>query len=276
MDQNLQPKVSVAIQGYKNLEMLRMCLQAVHKHTQGLSCEVIVADSATENDKVMMMREEFPDFVFLPHKKNVGFGAMVNACLDVAVGEYVFIVNPDTLLESETVPQLTAFMDENPSIGLCGPAQKNFNNKLEVTRFAFYRPQTILYRRTFLKKFSFAKKHLDRFEIAHQTSVEPYPVPWVLGSAMFARRKTIQEVGGMDRRFFMYMEDVDWCRRFWEAGYKVYYHPGITLFHFYGKGSAQGNFFQNVLFNRLTWIHIASAWKYFRKYAFQKDPEIYS
>ncbi len=256
--------------------MLRICLRSIEKYAPQNLTQVIVADSATQEDTALMMREDFPQVLFLPHKKNVGFGAMVNACIDHVTTTYVFFINADTIVEEHTVQALFAFMQEHPDIALTGPAQKNFNNQRENTRFEFYRPQTILYRRTFLKHFAFAQKHLAWFEMRQTKQSTPYPVPWVIGSAMFVRTTALDDIGGMDPRFFMYMEDVDWCRRLWEHGWKVYYHPGITLYHFYGKGSARGTIFVNLFSNRLIWIHLTSGIKYFLKYRGKKQPHIYA
>ena len=87
-----------------------------------------------------------------------------------------------------------------------------------------------------------------------------------MGSAMLVSRSAVEKVGIMDERFFMYMEDVDWCRRFWENGFKVIYYPLSIMNHYHGNGSDKGGFFYSIFFNRLTWIHISSAIKYFLKY----------
>ncbi len=266
-------KVSIAVQSYKNPEMLSLCLKSVQKYCAGLDYEVIVADGETGEDTKMMMREDFGDVIFIPHEKNVGFGAMVNACIDKAQGEYIFFINFDTILEENTVRKFIEFMDANQKIGIAGPKQKNFNGNYENTRFRFYQPQTILYRRTFLKQFNFAKKHLDFFEMKDVKNDKPYSVDWVIGSAMFVRKSAMEKVGKMDSRFFMYMEDVDWCRRFWENGYIVCYNPQITMYHFYGKGSAKGGL-KGLFFNKLTWVHISSGVKYFWKYRNKKKPNI--
>ena len=272
-DSTENTKVTIAVNGYKSPEMLRVCLTSLLKHTDPDMTEIIVSDSATEEDTELLMRGEFPDILFLPHKKNVGFGGMINACIREATGEYVFFLNSDTILEEGTVDELLRFMEAHPDVGMCGPAQKNFNGKWENTRFRFYKMRTILYRRTFLGRFGFAKKHLAAFEMRDIESTEPHPVPWVIGSAMFVRRSVIDEVGGMDPRFFMYMEDVDWCRRFWLAGWKVYYHPHISIYHFYGKGSAKKGW-RGLFLNKLTRIHLASGVKYFLKYRGQKAPRV--
>ncbi len=268
-------KITIAVQSYKNPEMLRLCLKSVQKFAGKEVLEVLVADGETQEDTALMMREEFPDVIFLPHEKNVGFGSLVNACIEKARGEYVFFINSDVILEENSIKTLKEYMNKHPEVGLCGPAQKNFNGVLENTRFSFYKPQTILYRRTILKHLPFARKHLDEFEMKkHENIKEPYSVAWVIGSAMFIRRDVIDKIGGMDsKRFFMYMEDVDWCRRIWEAGFSVKYNPQCSIFHFYGKGSAKGGLF-GIFFNKLTLIHISSALKYFLKYKGKSLPKI--
>lgn len=271
--QKHKPLVSVAIQGYRNPEMLSLCLASIRTHTKERDTEIIVADSATQEDTRLLMREEFSDILFLPNEKNVGFGAMVNACIENAHGEYIFFVNADTIMQEDTISGLQTFMDAHAEVAICGPSQKNFNGKWENTRFRFYKVQTILYRRTFFKYLPFAKRHLAYFEMRDVDSVEPHAVPWIIGSAMFVRRSAINDVGGMDPRFFMYMEDVDWCRRFWQAGWKVYYHPNISIFHFYGKGSAKKGI-PGLFLNKLTRVHIASGFKYFMKYRHTEVPAI--
>ena len=92
------------------------------------------------------------------------------------------------------------------------------------------------------------------------------PVDWIMGSALLVSKEKAKIVGPFDEQFFMYMEDTDWCRRFWERGFKVVYYPDAMVYHYHAKGSARGGFFVSLLFNRLTWYHIESAFKYFWKY----------
>jgi len=89
---------------------------------------------------------------------------------------------------------------------------------------------------------------------------------------MMMPRSAIKKVGLMDSNFFMYMEDVDWCRRFWENRLKVVYVPNSVMLHYHGKGSGKKGLFYSVFFNKLTWIHIASAMKYFKKYLGKTNP----
>ena len=97
-------------------------------------------------------------------------------------------------------------------------------------------------------------------------------VDWIMGSAIMTSRKAIKKVGLMDPRFKMYLEDTDWCRRFWKNSYSVVYFPNSQMYHYHGRGSAGKNAIQLLLSNPLTWLHISSALKYFIKYLGQPSP----
>lgn len=261
-------ELTIAVNGYRSPEILRLCLRSIEKEMahSGLDYEVLVTDSATEEDTETLMREEFPAVRFFPFKENVGFKTLVNLSLEKAEGEYVLLINSDILLSPGAVPEMLQYLKAHPEIGILGPKQFNFNGSLQASCFHFYRPETILYRRTWLGKLPFGRKHLRWFTLADEDLTEPRAVDWIIGSALLVSKEKAREVGPMDGRFFLYMEDVDWCRRFWERGFKVVHYPHTFLYHYHGKGSARGGFFGSLLFNKLTWYHIESALKYFWKY----------
>lgn len=263
-----RPKVTIAINSYKSPELLKLSLRALREHLQSasFSYEILVVDSATEEVTEMLIREEFPEVRFFPHVANVGFGKLINQSVKEANGEYIFFMNADIVIQKESIEKLLSYAEQHPEIGLLGPKQLNFNGGIQDSCYRFYRPHTILYRRTFLGKLPFGKKHLAWFTMRDYDRKEPKDVDWILGSALFCSKEYAEKVGPMDERFFMYMEDVDWCRRFWEAGLKVVYYPESVVYHYHAKGSAKGGFFLSLLMNRLTWYHIESAIKYFLKY----------
>ncbi len=263
-----RPRVTVAINSFKSPKLLRLSLRALREHLQSasFSYEILVVDSATEEATAMLLREEFPEARFFPNAENVGFGRLINRSVQEAQGDYIFCINADIVVQKESIEKLLAYAEAHPEVGLIGPKQLNFNGGVQESCYRFYRPETILYRRTFLGKLPFGKKHLRWFTLADQDLSEPLAVDWVIGSAIFVRREQAQMIGPMDDRFFMYMEDVDWCRRFWEAGLQVVYYPESVVYHYHAKGSAKGGFFLSLLMNRLTWYHIQSALKYFIKY----------
>ena len=261
-------ELTIAINGYRSPELLRLCLRSIFEHMEntGIDYEVLVTDSATKEDTEMLMREEFPYVRFFPFAQNVGFKTMVNKSLEEARGKYIFLINSDIILTAGAVAKMLGYLKAHPDIGMLSPKQLNFNETLQPSCFRFYQPLTILYRRTWLGQLPFAKRHLDWFVMADYDKRQPKSVDWVMGSAILVSREAVERVGPMDKRFYMYMEDVDWCRRFWDNGYKVVYYPEAVVYHYHGKGSAKGGFFGSLLFNRLTWYHIRSAMQYFWKY----------
>lgn len=271
------PELTIAINGYRSPELLRLCLQSIFRHLpkSGIDYEVLVTDSATEEGTEMLMREEFPHVAFFPFLKNVGFKTLINQSLAEAKGRFILLINNDIILTPDAVPQMLAYLRTHPDIGLLSPKQLNFNGTLQPSCFRFYRPLTIAYRRTWLGRLPTAKRHLAWFVMADYDKQVPRSVEWVMGSAMLVRKTAVERVGPMDSRFFMYMEDVDWCRRFWEKGFRVVYYPEVFVYHYHGKGSAKGGFFGSLLFNRLTWYHIKSAIQYFWKYRKRTSPRIF-
>lgn len=261
--------LTVAINSYKNPEMLKLCLLSVRKAIGGMATEeveVLVADGETGEDTQMMMREEFPEVRFFPTKENIGFGGLVNRCLDEAKGDFIFLLNYDISLGETTIAEILNFMKDRPDVGMVGPELRNFDGTAQISAFRFYHPMTIVCRRTPLGRTKWGKQHLDWFVYKDKDLKETQEVDWIMGSALMVRRTAQEKVGGMDRRFFMYMEDVDWCRRFWEQKYKVIYYPKTYAYHYHGKVSARGGFLTSLLFNKFTWVHISSAIKYFWKY----------
>lgn len=265
-------ELSIIITNYRNPELLKVCLDSIKKCVINVKYELIVADSATEEDTEIMMREEFPEIKFFSDEKNIGFMACAEKGIEYSKGKYITILNGDIIVMPDSLQKMFDFLSSDESIGMIGPKLLNFNGTLQYSCFHFYKPITILYRRTFLGRFSFAKKHLDWFLMKDYDHDKPKEVDWLMGSALMISRKALEKVGFLDSRYFMYMEDVDWCRRFWENGFKVIYYPVACMHHYHGKGSAKGGVIRSLLFSKLAWIHILSGIKYFRKFSGKNIP----
>lgn len=263
-------ELTIAINSYRNPELLKLCLESVIQNVQGIKYEIIVADSETQEETEIMMREEFPEVKFFAFAKNVGFQVLFKKGMSEASADYVLALNSDIIVTPQSVEKIYDFVRNRKDIGIAGPKLLNFNGTLQNSCFRFYKPVTVIYRRTFLRQFGFAKRHLDWFLMKDYDHLAPREVDWVMGSALLISKKAADDIGPMDPQFFMYMEDVDWCRRFWEKGYKVFYYPPSVMNHYHGKGSARGGFLYSIFFNRLTWVHIRSAYKYFKKYRGKK------
>jgi len=272
---NKNPELSIIITSYKNPAVLQLFLESLKKNVLCENFEILVLDSATEENTEIMMRESFPEIKFFPHSKNLGFAKLVNNGLKNTKGNYILILNADIVIEKKSADILLEYLKKNPDVGIAGPKLLNFDGKIQPSRFRFYTPLIILYRRTTLGKLKFARKKIDEFLYKNRDPEKPQAVDWLMGSAMMTSRKNFEKIGLMEENFgFMYFEDVDWCRRFWEKGLKIVYYPYAKMYHYHGKGSASMGTFKAIFLNKLTREHIKSGFKYFWKYRGKRNPHI--
>lgn len=266
-------ELSIIVTSYKNPSVLRLCLESLKKNILNNSYEILVFDSSTEEDTEMVMREEFPNVLFYPHDRNLGFAKLVNQGLKKAQGRYILILNADIIIERRSADMLIEQLKKDSTIGIIGPRLLNFDGQTQSSCFRFYSPLVILYRRTSLGKLRFAKKKIDNFLYRDKDLNKTQEVDWLMGSAIMTSQEAVRAIGPMEENFgFMYFEDVDWCRRFWEKGFKIIYYPAVTMFHYHGKGSASQGALKAVILNKLTREHIKSAVKYFWKYFRKPNP----
>lgn len=265
-------ELSIIIASYKNPQLLKVCLDSLQEDVADLEREIIVADGQTEETTELMMREEYPTVKFYPFEKNVGFQALLRKGITESSGKYLLLLNGDIIMTPGAIGKLLEFVKSDQKIGLAGPQLLNFNGTLQYSCFRFYHPLTIIYRRTFLGRLPLAKKHLAWFLMKDFDHESTRDVDWLMGSALMVSRVALEKVGLMDPRFFMYMEDVDWCRRFWEKGFRVVYYPLAQMHHYHGKTSGKVGVLRSLFSNKYTWIHISSGIKYFWKYRGKKVP----
>lgn len=264
-------KLSVIVNHYQEPAMLKMSLGYIKKAVAelGESYEIIVTDSETVPETREMMQSDFPEIRFLSEQENIGFGKSVNRAISRAQGEFLFIMNADIILAfPDTIRKLLLYVETHSDIGIAGPKLLNINNTVQPSAFRFYTPLTIFARRTLFAKTRRGKRLLANFLIQNKNVEfsEPTPVDWVMGSALMMKKSTVEKVGILDEAFFMYMEDVDWCRRMWEAGYKVMYYPEAIAYHYHFQASKKKGGILDAILNKYTRIHIKSAYIYFRKH----------
>jgi len=271
--QSEKPELSIIITSYKNPAVLRLCLESLKKNVLCENYEILVLDSATEENTEIIMREEFPEISFFSHQNNLGFAKLVNCGLSKARGLYLLILNADIIIEKKSVDILLDQLKNNPDIGVIGPKLINFDGQTQPSCFRFYTPLVILFRRTALGNIKFARRKINLFLYKDMNAEAPKEVDWIMGSAMMTTKKAVAKIGPMEENFgFLYFEDVDWCRRFWENGLKVVHYPYARMYHYHGKGSASMNAFKAVFLNKLTREHIKSGLKYFWKYFGKPNP----
>lgn len=264
-------ELSIVILVYKNHGLLRQCLKGLRLLRLDFPYEVIVVNNGpADNDCGEMVRSQFPETKFIQAEKNLGYGAGNNLGLKRATGRYVMIINPDILILTNELGRMIRYLDEHQEIGILGPKLINPDGSMQYSCYHFPTFMMPFYRRTFLGRLPWLKKKVNHYSMAdwdHQTN---QPVDWLLGGCLMIRKSTMDKVGLMDERFFMYFDDVDYCRRFWEAGFQVVYFAEAEVIHYHQRTSAESWWILG-LFNRVTREHIKSWLKYFAKYAGVKN-----
>ncbi len=266
--------LSIIIVHYNNPEALIRCLVSLETTVRKTPYEIIVVESMSLGTTEAMLKERFSRVRCVSFHYNTGYAKAVNAGIKNARGEYYLILNCDVVTGEHAVDALVEHftaLERTHHAGMAGPRQTNPDGSFQHTAFRFYEPITILYRRTFLGLSRRGQKALARFFLDDkniETRAEPTQADWLMGSALIVSKTAVRAVGIMDERFFMYFEDVDWARRFWENGFTVFYIPKACFTHEHGKGSGKKSL-SDALLRPLARAHIKSGLLYFLKYRFK-------
>lgn len=232
------PDLSVIIVNWNVRDLLRRSLHSVLAPRRACGLEVIVVDNGSRDGSVEMVRTEFPQVHLIANPDNRGFPAANNQGLAVARGRYVLLLNPDTEVVGDALETLLAFADDHPDVGVVGPQLLNPDGTVQSSRRRFPTLATALLESTWLQPYA-PRRLLARYYVLDRPDNEVQEVDWVTGAALMARREAVEEVGPLDEGFFMYSEELDWCRRFREAGWRVVYLPTARIVHHVGKSSEQ-------------------------------------
>lgn len=260
---NQSMDLSIIILNYKNVNLVREQLRVLTAYQFPFLVEIIVVDNASGDD-LKVLEREYPSLrvYALPH--NLGMGAGNNRGIGMSHGSDILILNPDIVVSCDAVVALRRYLEAYPTAGMVGPKLLNPDATLQETCFRFPKWYTPLFRRTKFSLLPWGKWELDRFLMRDWDHASARNVDWLLGGAIMVRRKAIAEVGMFDERFFLFFEETDWCRRFWQKGWEVAYVPQAVMFHYPNRLSSGTGFM--VFFSRMAWIHIASWVKYLWKW----------
>ncbi len=250
--------LSIVIVNWNVRDLLRKCLHSILANLQPCSLEIIVVDNASGDDSVEMIRAEFPGVHLVVNDENRGFPAANNQGIVIAQGRYVFLLNPDTEIMGDALATMLAFADERPDVGVIGPQLLNPDGSVQSSRRRLPTLASAFFESTWLQPYA-PRRLLERYHVLDRPDDAIQDVDWVDGAALMARREAIEQIGLMDEGFFMYSEELDWCRRFGEAGWRIIYLPTARILHYRGKSSEQVVAAGHVYFQ-------SSKVRYFRKY----------
>lgn len=230
-----QRTLSVIVVNYNHGALLPACLDSVFSTAKDLAPEVIVVDNGSRDGSVETIQRLFPPVRCLANGENLGFARAANQGLAQAHGEYLLLLNPDTELLPGALPGMVAFLAERPEAGAVGPRILNPDGTLQHSARSFPDYWTALSHRSSLLTRWFPRNPLTRrYLLTDWDHGSLRQVDWVSGACLMTRRAVMEAVGPLDEAYFLFVEDVDWCRRVWEAGWKVYYLPEARVIHHMG------------------------------------------
>lgn len=258
--------LSIVILNYNNREVALNCLESIKASDfRLLNREIILIDNASDDGLLDIARKDYPEVKMVRNPKNIGMGAGNNVGIRMAKGKYIAIMNPDTVASKDVFRKLYDYMEANPSVGMVGPKQLNPDGSVQDSCYHWYGPLTPVYRRTPLGRLQAAKKDIDRFlmkDFDHTTTKE---VDWLLGSFLFCRKEALDQAGYFDEDFFLYFEDTDLARRFWQKKWKVVYNPEVSIIHNHSRMSARNPWYR-FFASRAGREHVRSWFRYIKKW----------
>ena len=227
--------VTVVVVTFNSRDWIERCLESVRGY------ETIVVDNGSSDGTVALVRERFPN-VRVVEQENVGMGAGNNAGMRVGSGRYFVLLNSDAWVVGDAVERLARFADEHPDAAVVGPKLLNPDGSLQPSARAFPTLWRLSTEYLFLRKLAPRTRVLNSFYGAGFGHDEVREVDWLFGACLLVRRDAADVVGLFDEDFFMFSEETDWCYRFRQAGWKVYFFPGAEVVHV-GGGSHGGSLF---------------------------------
>lgn len=228
---------SLTICSWNTREDLRACLASLQVARPEGDFEVIVVENASVDGSAEMVEREFPWVSLLRQTENLGFTGGHNLAIRQRRGRHVALLNSDTVIHPGALRKLFAFVAENPDIGITGPKLLNPDGSLQYSCRRFPNPFAAAFRNTFLGRLFPNNRAVGDYLMKDWDHASVRDVDWVSGAAMFVRGDLVEKIGGLDPHFFMYCEDVDWCKRAWDAGYRVTYLPDSLITHAIGRST---------------------------------------
>jgi len=223
--------LSIIIVNWNTRDLLLQCLKSVYEGTKGLTFEIIIVDNASADNSVASVRALFPQVQLIENEQNVGFAKANNQAICISQGDFILLLNSDTIVQGDALTDLVRFANQHPQVGIVGPQLLNEDRTLQPSWAEFPTVRSELLGKNFRK----------RRPYPGQAGSPVYEVDSVGGASLLIRRAVMDQIGLMDEWFFMYSEEIDWCFRTKQGGWRVCYYPEAQVIHLGGQSSKQAS-----------------------------------
>ena len=232
------PQLSIVIVNYNVKHFLEQVLLSVDAARQQLEIEVWVVDNNSVDESMEMVEEKFPWVKTILNKENVGFSRANNQAIEQSTSPYILLLNPDTVLQEDTLTKCVEYMDQQPEVGGLGVRMIDGKGKfLPESKRGLPTPKAAFYKMTGLASVFPRSKEFGRYHMKYLPEFETNEVDVLAGAFMMLRKETLDKIGLLDEQFFMYGEDIDLSYRITLGGYKNVYYPETTIIHYKGEST---------------------------------------
>ena len=235
-------KLSVIIVSYNVKHFLEQCLYSVRAAGFGIDIETFVVDNASVDGSIKMVKEKFPEVKCIANQENHGFAKANNQAIKQSTGEYVLLLNPDTIVETDTFSKIINFMDSHADAGGLGVKMVDGTGKfLPESKRGLPAPGVAFYKVFGLSRLFPKSKIFNKYHLGYLDKDKTHQVDILAGAFMLMRKSVLNEIGLLDEAFFMYGEDIDLSYRIIKAGYHNYYYPDARIIHYKGESTKKGS-----------------------------------
>jgi len=235
-------KFSIVIVNYNVKHFIEQCLHSVFNALKGIEAEVFVVDNNSVDGSVILIREKFPQVILLENKTNAGFSKANNQAIRQSRGEYVLLLNPDTVVQEDTFTKALAFMDAHPDAGGLGVKMVDGKGKfLPESKRGLPTPEVAFYKIFGLSRLFPGSKRFGRYHLTYLDKNKTHSVDVLSGAFMLLRKSVLDKTGLLDEDYFMYGEDIDLSYRIVLNGSKNYYFPETTIIHYKGESTRKSS-----------------------------------
>ncbi len=262
-------ELSVIIVNYNAASVLERCLMSLDHHLENLPHEICVVDNGSTDGSRTLIKSRFPHVQLIANDQNAGFTVAINQGLRKTSGRTVLWLNPDTEILDADIQALLRYLKENPRVGILGPMLLNTDGQRQFSCRSFPSHKTALFNRYSLLTRWFPRNPFSQDYLHsdwNSTSIIQ-KVDWVSGACLLHRREVSDVLGGLDERFFIYCEDVDFCLRAYQAGWETQYYPEMRVLHHVAEGGSR----HKSVARRMVVERHRSMWRYYAKH-FKRNP----
>ncbi len=254
--------LSIIIVTWNTQALLKKCLHSILINQDNLDLEIFVVDNNSSDNTVKMVKQDFSQVNLIANKNNLGFAAANNQAIQKARGEYILLLNPDTEILGQTLQKCLHFFQQTQDCGVLGCQVLNPDKSIQpsVRRFPNWKPLLLILLK--IPKLFPNLKILDHYLAKDFNYAKTQNVDQVMGAFFMTKKSIFNQLGELDENFFIWFEEVDFCKRVQQNGYQVYYYADAQIIHHGGQSFTQ----QTLVANQTRFFN--SAWYYLKKHGF--------